>query len=174
MLKTKLYHGTNAKFEEFDERFKGSNTDDENTVHGFFFTKKIEIARYFGSRIIEADLFMSKTADFRLHGIFSKKQQAPVIYEILFGGKCAPGKALRTLNEEIGLGEIGDMYESLNTVDANDLLRRNGYDSIISEMGDDNIQYTVFDKHQINITREFYRPQKQLDIDGQIRLRPRR
>ncbi|MDM8172910.1 hypothetical protein QT327_00880 [Olivibacter sp. 47] len=55
-LVEKVYHGTNAKFGKFDERFKGNNTEYGNTIYGFFFTKKNYYTCYFGSRIIEASI----------------------------------------------------------------------------------------------------------------------
>ena len=124
MVKQKVYHGTNAQFNEFDVSFKGTNTGVNNTVHGIFFADDIEIAKNFGNRVIEATITMNKTADFRLQSIFTNKEQAPMICQILFGKYYSPDVALRKIDEEIGLGEVREMYDMLYSNDAHEELRR--------------------------------------------------
>lgn len=158
----KAYHGTDAKFKEFDLAFKGSNTGWDNCTHGIFFSDKINNAAMFGDRIIEAELTMRMSADLRLEEIFSNEKQASVLAEIIFGERLSNVKALERLNEEIGLGELGEMWDSLNTSDANELLKQHGYDSIISDMGDSNVEFIIFDTKQIQIISEFSMQQRQV------------
>jgi hypothetical protein len=144
-----FYHGTNASFKDFDLSKKGSNTGYRNTVHGFFFADKIENALLFGQRIITAKLVFKNPIDLRLQSIFTIESQASVIWEILSGEILTNTQALNTLNEEIGLGEIGDLWEALNTEEANELLKERGFDSIISSLGNEQNEYTVFSADQI-------------------------
>lgn len=146
-----FYHGTNAVFEQFEESYKGGHTEWDNTVHGFFFADKKENARLFGDTIIEAHLDVSKPIDLRLHSIFNEESQASVIWEILSGERLTNRKALATLLDEIGLGEVGDMYDALNTEEAHQMIVKAGYDGIISSLGNDEIEYVVFKASQIDV-----------------------
>lgn len=144
-----FYHGTNAVFTNFDISMKGSNTEWSNTVHGFFFADKIENALLFGERIIKARLSLKNPIDLRLESIFSIQSQASTIWEILTGEILSNEEALDTLNEEISLGELGDLWDALETEDANAILVEKGYDGIISSLGNDQIEYIVFTVDQI-------------------------
>ena len=145
------YHGTDASFEKFEDIFKGSNTGWDNTKHGFFFADKKENALLFGDILITAYLDIKKPVDFRLHSIFSLENQASLIWEILSGEQLDAKKALRKLNKEIGLGEIEEMYESLDSEDCHILLEHAGYDAIISSLGNDQTEFVVFHTSQIEI-----------------------
>lgn len=146
---TVFYHGTNADFANFDITMKGSNTEWSNTVHGFFFADKIENALLFGERVIKARLSLTNPIDLRLESIFSIQSQASTIWEILTGEILSNEEALYTLNEEIGLGELGDLWDALDTDDANAILVEKGYDGIISSLGNEQIEYIVFSVDQI-------------------------
>lgn len=146
-----LYHGTNSLFDQFDLAFKGGNTQYRNTVHGFFFCEKPEHAAMFGTHILVASLAIEKPVDLRIQGIFNNKEQAPMLCEMAFGLKLSPAWALKKIDNYIGLGEIIEFYEMLNSVYAHEIFRHNGYDGIISDLGDNNNEYIVFDPSQIKI-----------------------
>jgi hypothetical protein len=154
---TIFYHGTNASFKTFDKTKKGSNTGYRNTVHGFFFADKIENALLFGQTIITATLDIKNPVDFRLQSIFTIESQASIIWEILTGEILPCAEALNTLNEQIGLGEIGDLWEALNTEEAGALLMERGYDSIISSLGNEQNEYTVFSADQTTYFETFFK-----------------
>ena len=98
-----VYHGTDAIFDRFDETKKGSNTGFPNTIHGFFFTEKKENATLFGERIIKASIVIEKAIDLTIHGIFSEKDQAPLIWKILTDEVLSEEDALTQLDEMIVL-----------------------------------------------------------------------
>ncbi|MGF7028113.1 MULTISPECIES: hypothetical protein [Sphingobacterium] len=145
------YHGTDATFDKFDATFKGSNTGWDNTKHGFFFADKKENALLFGDILITAYLDIKNPIDLRLHSIFSLENQASLIWEILTGDQLEAKKALRKINREISLGEIGDLYDSLNSEDSHLMFEKAGYDGIISSLGDDHPEFVVFHTSQIEI-----------------------
>lgn len=153
-IKKIVYHGTDALFDQFDATMKGSNTGYLNTIHGFFFTKKIENAALFGKRIIKARIVMGKAIDFTIHGIFSEENQAPIIWEILTGEVLSEKDALTQLDENISLGELGDLYDALHSEESHQMLRGAGYDGIISSLGKDELEYIVFDACQIRLISE--------------------
>ncbi|WP_118194272.1 ADP-ribosyltransferase-containing protein [Albibacterium indicum] len=144
-----VYHGTNAEFDQFDLTKRGTNTGYPNTIHGLFFTEKVENASLFGKRIIKAIIVIEKAIDLTIHGIFSKKNQAPVIWEILTGEVLSEEDALTQLDENISLGEIADLYDALYSEESHQMLREAGYDGIISSLGNDELEYVVFDIFQI-------------------------
>ncbi|MBB6240173.1 hypothetical protein HDC90_004838 [Pedobacter sp. AK013] len=148
-----LYHGSYYDFGDFDDRFKRSNTGWGNTIHGFFFADKVENALLFGPRIYSAIVSINKPLDLRIHGIFSTLEQAPVICEIAFDRTLRPRAALSLLNREIGLGEIADLYDALNSQEANDLFKKAGYDGIVSSLGDHQNEYIAFSAEQIKILK---------------------
>lgn len=146
-----FYHGTHAFFERFEDSFRGSSTAWDNTVHGFFFADKRENALLFGDTIITANLNISNPIDLRLHSIFSDESQASTIWEILSGDRLDNATAMQTLYDEISLGEIGDMYDNLNSEDAHEAMIAAGYDGIVSDLGNEQVEYVVFSASQINV-----------------------
>src|SRR5690606_21933288 len=120
-------------------------------VHGFFFADKRENALLFGDTVITANLGIKKPLDLRLHSIFDIESQASLIWEILTGVKLDSADALRTIYDEISLGEIGDMYDSLNSDDAHEMMIAAGYDGIVSDLGNQQVEYVVFRAAQITI-----------------------
>lgn len=156
-IPAKLFHGTDACFKIFDLAYKGSSTEWQNTLHGFFFTEMIGHALMFGNRILTCNLTIQKPLNIVLHKIFSIESQAGVIWEILSGEIVKPKRALKILNEEIGLGEIGDLYDTLHTDDAHEIMCRHGYDGIISNFGDGHLEYVAFGPDQIFIIDDFSR-----------------
>ncbi|WP_343556300.1 hypothetical protein [Sphingobacterium sp.] len=145
------YHGTDAIFDKFDATYKGSNTGWDNTKHGFFFADKKENALLFGDILVTAFLDIKNPIDLRLHSIFSLESQASLIWEILTGKQIEAKKALRKLNREISLGEISELYDSLNSEDSHFMLEEAGHDGIISSLGDDRPEFVVFNTSQIDI-----------------------
>ncbi|MBE9599872.1 hypothetical protein [Pedobacter sp. MC2016-24] len=144
-----LYHGTNAYFDVFDLYFRGSNIGYPNTVYGIFFTENLEHAQMFGSRIISVSLNITNPINLSNQGIFTIESQAPVIWEILSGERLSPKKALRMLDKNIGLGEIAEAHATLNTMEASNLIKSRGYDSMVSDMGQGNLEYVAFYPDQI-------------------------
>jgi len=69
----------------------------------------------------------------------------------LTGEKLDSAKALQNIYDEISLGEIGELYDSLHNEDAHEIMIEAGYDGIISRLGDDEAEYVVFNASQINI-----------------------
>lgn len=146
---TVFYHGTHAFFQRFEDTFKGSNTAWDNTVHGFFFADKKENALLFGDTVITAHLDIRNPIDLRLHSIFSDESQASTIWEILTGEKLDNATALQTIYDEISLGELGEMRDGLNSEDAHEIMIAAGYDGILSDLGNEQIEYVVFSTSQI-------------------------
>ncbi|MBE8714854.1 hypothetical protein C4F49_14305 [Sphingobacterium sp. KB22] len=155
-----FYHGTHAFFERFEDSFRGSNTAWDNTVHGFFFADKRENALLFGDTIITANLEVKNPLDLRLHSIFNDESQASIIWNMLTCEKIDNNTALKLIKDEISLGEIHDMYGSLHSIGAHEMMLEAGYDGIISDLGDEQIEYVVFQAMQItllSIDREKFR-----------------
>lgn len=146
-----FYHGTHAFFEHFEDSFRGSNTGWDNTVHGFFFADKRENALLFGDTIITANLDIRNPIDLRLHSIFSDESQASTIWEILTGEKLDNATALQTIYDEISLGELGEMRDGLNSEDAHEMMIAAGYDGVISDLGNEQMEYVAFRASQINL-----------------------
>lgn len=146
-----VYHGTDARFDRFDETKKGTNTGFPNTIHGFFFTEKKENAALFGKRIIKAQIVIEKAIDLTIEGIFSEKKQASLIWEILTGEVLSEEDALTQLDENISLGELDELYDALDTEESNRALKEAGYNGIISSLGNDELEYIVFTTEQITL-----------------------
>lgn len=146
-----FYHGTHAFFETFEDQYRGSNTGWDNTLHGFFFADKEENALLFGDTIITANLDIRNPLDLRLHSIFSIESQASLIWEILTCEKLHNKVALETIYDEISLGEIAEMYDSLYSEDAHHMMETAGYDGIISDLGNEQNEYVAFNASQISI-----------------------
>jgi hypothetical protein len=166
-----LYHGSYYDFTEFDDRFRRSNTEWENTVHGFFFADKVENALLFGPRVYSAAVSINKPLDLRIHSIFSRLEQANVICEIAFGRKLQPRAALSLLNREIDPFELPELYELLNTAQANELFKRAGYDGIVSSLGDGQNEYIAFSTDQIRILEVFNYGQERHQTEVHLRRR---
>jgi hypothetical protein len=94
-------------------------------------------------------LSLKNPIDLRLESIFTIQSQASTIWEILTGEILSNEEALFTLNEEISLGELGDLRDALDTEDANAILVEKGYDGIISSLGNEQVEYIVFNVNQI-------------------------
>lgn len=153
----KVYHGTNHQFTHFDKAFKGRNTEWSNTRLGFFFLADKQLAINFteengnGNRIISAYLSIRKPLDLTIRGIFNQVEQAPLLVKILSDLDMSPRKALKFLEDEIGLGEVAEMYEAFYTQEAKDMMVAAGYDGVISEFGRDVLEYVAFEPEQILI-----------------------
>lgn len=151
----KVYHGTNAQFTEFSRGMVGSNTGMDNTGLGFFFIADRQLADDFaqetsgGDRIIEAYLSIQKPMMLTSKDVFSNAEQAPTLYEIFSGERLSPDEALEAINDEIGLGEFGDIAEAMNSQEARDILERDGYDGVVAEFGRGVLEYVAFRPEQI-------------------------
>lgn len=156
-----FYHGTNKVFSEFSLSEKGSNTNASNTELGFFFLTDQEVARNFarenaggGDIVMEVNLSFRKAINIAIPEIFNIEDQASTLYECLSGEKLSPKEALDMLNEDIGLGEVADMYEQLSNKESKAIMEEHGYDAVISEFGDGVLEYVVFHPEQIEIVNE--------------------
>lgn len=142
-----VYHGTLNKFDTFDIKKAGKNTEWENAKWGFFFiddakraAQFVEDTRPAGNNkspiIMETFVDIKKPLDLTIEGIVTKKDQASVIYEAMTGEKLDPEDALEMLDDAIDLGTVNEFYEELyaNTA-SKKLFQKAGYDGIISEFG---------------------------------------
>lgn len=157
------YHSTTKTFTEFDFSKRGENTEEENTIHGFCFANldSIDLLRKhnpdtFGDILYKVRLDVKNPINLIRENIFTDLTQASTIYEILTYEKTSNVAALKFLNEEIGLGEIDDLYDQLHSNKGNEIIQRNGYDSIISNLGSEQTSQTnkeiiVFNSKQIQI-----------------------
>jgi hypothetical protein len=152
-----VYHGTNKIFTEFNKDKQGSNTEMANTKWGFFFIAKRELAVNFakenggGEIIISAYLSIKNPIDITIRGIFNNKAQAPTLVKLFFDENLSPAKALKMLNDDIGLGELADVRDTLRSDVAMEIFIEAGYDGIISDFGDNNNEYIAFEPEQIRI-----------------------
>lgn len=103
------YHGTNKKFSVFDEKMKGSNTPDNNTKYGFFFSKFKDEARVYMREAVWKD--------------------TPELYDHLYGGHIL--EVFLNIKNPAQLPYAG----SLNTGKV-EMALREGMDGIIDERGD--------------------------------------
>jgi hypothetical protein len=148
-LPLRVYHGMLETFDQFDLTKAGKNTGWENANFGIFFsdakrevTGFVEMTRQPGDRrpvtIKEAYLNIRKPLDLTLQGIFTNKEQAPLIVRLTGGDEMGPSEALEFLNENIGLGEFPELMEALySDVGNKKLMQAHGYDGIISSFGKD-------------------------------------
>ena len=163
-----MYHGTLADFEKFDMNMAGKNTEWDNAKFGLFFIDDPARAQTFADenraagdtrtvKVKKVYLDIKNPIDLTHQGIFTKEEQAPVIVELIQGKPgMNPKKALKYINDNIGLGEIGDLHDALYSDIANKKIMQDaGYDGIISEFGQDDAgkvirEYVAFDASQIN------------------------
>lgn len=154
-----VYHGTDRYFDQFDPEFKGSNSGLENTRLGFYFLAEKDTAINFaqetcrGDYVIEAYLSIQNPLDLSVAGIFNKEEQAATIYEVMTGDRLSPSEALECLNDEIGLGELPDLLETLSTEEAKAAFEANGFDGVIAEFGMGVLEYVAFHPEQIKVLR---------------------
>lgn len=170
-----VYHGTLAKFENFDLRYAGSNTGWDNAKFGIFFIDDPNRAGTFvqetrrpgdrrAAQIKEAYLDIKKPLDLTHQGIFQNIEQAPTIVKLINDEEgMRPDEALAYLDENIGLGEIGDLRDALYRPENITAIRDAGYDGIISTFGYDDAgkhitEYVVFDPNQVKVRRSYVYP----------------
>lgn len=154
-----FYHSTKSKpFTKFDESLKGTNTEYPNTGQGFFFASKEGLVNLkeqnpdaFGDTELPVRLNIKNPINLTLQEIFNNKKQAKTIVEFLFKEELTENEALEKINDEIGLGELSELNESLSSKEFSDFVRDKGYDGIIGDMGEGNLEYIVFDLEKIQI-----------------------
>ncbi|MDP4546475.1 LPD38 domain-containing protein [Marinobacter sp. MDS2] len=144
-----VYHGTNESFTEFDRGQLGKNTAWNDTRFGFYFADNQDAAAEFGSNLIPAYVAIEKPLRLTPNELFSNRAQAATVYEAMTGERLSPSDALSAINDEIGLGELSDALESLATEEGRSVIERDGYDGVISDMGDGTLQYAAFRPNQI-------------------------
>jgi len=163
-----VYHATLADFKEFDQTKKGDNTQWDNASWGFFFLESEEQARKFIEdnrepgddrkvSIKKAKLNITNPLDLTTQGIFSNEDQAGVLYEIFNNEKAeSNAEALKWLNDNIDLGDMGELYDTLyRDLDNLQTVMMAGYDGIVSSFGQDENgdtikEYVAFAPAQIN------------------------
>jgi len=67
--------------------------------------------------------------------MFNETATSQYDLEVLTSEKVSGETALELFNEEIGIGEMGDVSEQLNSEEGNAVIRKNGYDGIINSIG---------------------------------------
>lgn len=154
-----VYHGTCVEFDAFDLDKKGSNTGWQNTLHGFFFLKDKTLAQNFaeennsGGSVILKEVYLSikKPMDITLQSFFNNGKQAVDIVDFLTGGeqKLTESESLEWINENIDIPDWLELSDALNTPEFNQFLIDKKYDGIMSNFGDNNIEYVAFYPHQI-------------------------
>jgi hypothetical protein len=162
-----LYHGTTAEFDNFDITKTGSNTGYDNAKFGVFFLDNPEQALKFAqengatggkARVINASVDIKNPLDLTIEGIFSKEAQAPTVVKLLGGEDMSPKDALEYINENIGLGELGDLNDGLyGDIKNKKIMQDAGFDGIISSFGKDANggvikEYVAFSPEQIKTT----------------------
>jgi hypothetical protein len=158
-----------ATFDTFDNAKAGSNSGWANASFGTFFLDDPRRAYEFPELTREpgdhrpvnlkaATINLKNPLDLTLEGIFNKAQQSPLIVELLGGEKgMAPEGALEYLNDNIGLGELGELHDTLyGDVRNKKRMEDAGHDGIISQYGkndEGNIikEYVVFDTKNIKL-----------------------
>lgn len=145
----RVYHGTLETFDTFDPETVGQNTGWDNSRFGFFFSDaKSDVEDFVNNtrtpgdhrpvQLKEAYLDIRKPLDLTTIGIFTKKEQAPLIVELLQGEKMTEDEALASLNENIDLGNFDEVFEAIYSSPENKrLMQERGYDGIISQFGKD-------------------------------------
>lgn len=163
-----FYHGTTANFDTFDLAKAGSNTEWDNAKFGIFFLDDAKVAHDFVSEnlppmgkekpsinVKEVKLNIKKPIDLTVQWIVTKKEQASTVVLLLNGEKMSPTKALALLNEEIDLGTVWELYEELyKSLDNKKIIQDAGYDGIISQFGDWQLEYVALDPSQITIIKK--------------------
>ncbi len=154
-----MYHGTNQEFDVFDKIRLGDNTGRDNASMGFFFIPDAQRAREFakengeGEILIGSYLNIRNPIDLTIQGIFNTPHQASVLVDILSGSRMIPSRALRWLNDNIGLGELQDMQEAIYNTTAKAMMENRGFDGIISSFGTEDskdiLEYVAFEPTQI-------------------------
>lgn len=142
-VKKILYNITADQVEDF--QMDNRNTNHFDKSHGFFFSDKNLLQG------IKARVDLRNPIDLTLNGIFNKTQQAAFIWEVLMDERIENQMALQKLNDEIGLGEIGDVWGQLNSKDTVEKIKQNGYDGIISDITRDSLEYIVFRPEQFQL-----------------------
>lgn len=163
-----VYHGTLEQFDTFSEEKAGSNTGWKNARFGTFFIDDPARAKAFVEEnktpgddrtaiVKQARIDFKNPIDLTPQGIFTKAKQAPTVVRLLGGEEMSPREALEYLNDNIGLGEMGDLHDALYGDVANkELIRQAGHDGIISQFGKDDEgntikEYCVFNTEQITL-----------------------
>jgi len=149
-----VYHGTNADFTEFSRDKQGSNTGWENANLGFYFIADRDLAKDFakesgGDTIMAAHLSIQKPLHLTSQDLFSNLDQASTVYEAMTGQRLSNNEALNALNDEIEMGDMADAMNALATNEAKAIFEKAGYDGVISEYGDGNLEYVAFNPNQI-------------------------
>jgi 16S rRNA G966 N2-methylase RsmD len=161
-----LYHGTLNTFDKFSIDRAGENTGWSNAKFGIFFLDSEKRAREFieenkvpgeerPTTIKAVNIDLKNPLDLTLEGIFNNEEQAPLIVKLLSGEEMSGKEALELIDEEIGLGELEDMYDDIYSfIENKKLIQEAGYDGIVSQFGKDENgdvikEYVVFEDSQI-------------------------
>jgi hypothetical protein len=120
-----VYHGTNAKFTEFDKKTIGKNRG-SSLGEGFYFTKDKDFAKQHGKNVIETRVYLQNPL------ILNSKNDIHKIYN-LFGGK---EQYFKKLEENI-----------ISKKDITKELKKQGFDGIIDNWSKGEV--VVFEPNQI-------------------------
>lgn len=129
-----LYHGTDARFSKFNESLIGTKTDSGIYGRGFYFSPKPSEAKKYGSRVLrvsvtlnnpfELDVFQSVQGKMRDMGLFEGERG---LVPNMLGQPTAPSHLVT------------------------EILKKHGYDSVISKDVYGNDEYVVFSSESIKI-----------------------
>ena len=129
-----LYHGTDARFSKFDESLIGSKTDSGMYGKGFYFSLNPSEAKRYGSRVLrvsvtlkkpfELDTFQSVQGKMRDMGFFEGESG---LVPNMLGQPTAPSHLVT------------------------EILKKHGYDSVITKDVYGNDEYVVFSSESIKI-----------------------
>ena len=166
-----LYHGTSTGFKEFSLDHATSNTGWSDSARGIYMTEDIGTAQIFGTIVMECNVALGKELD--LNSIFSKPDQAVDIVKILFLEDLPKDEALQFLDDNIGLGEIEDLYDAFSNRDIIEEFMKLGYTHTVGRFADDKDEYCIFSVHSIQITKSNIVPSLSNDQVRVMQLQPK-
>lgn len=155
-----VYQAVHEKFSEFSSGHLNVDELLRSTRFGFHFLDDKTVATHFscettgGGHILKAYLHIARPIDLTIQEIFNNQEQAAAIWEALSDEQLSSKQALERLNEEIDLGDVREMMESLDSPEAREVFERNGYDGVILPIGGGYMEYVAFSPEQIKLVGE--------------------
>ncbi|WP_372938425.1 hypothetical protein, partial [Seonamhaeicola sp.] len=107
-----------------------------------------------GENIISANIYIKNPVDLTTQGVFTKKKQAPSLVEILTGEIMSEDDALVYLDESLDLGNFSEFKAEIETKKGKDIFIKNGFDGVISDFGNNNMEYVIFEPEQAKILNQ--------------------
>ena len=167
-MDTRLYHGTSTVFKEFSLEHATSNSGWADSARGIYMTDEIGTAQIFENIVMECNVSLGKELD--LKGLFNKPDQAVDIVKILYQEDLSKDEALEFLDENIGLGEVGDINDAFSDRAIIEKFMKLGYTHTLGRFSDDKDQYCIFSHKSIKITKSDIIPSLSSDQVSVIQL----